>query len=289
MAKKQALGKGLSFLIPEKQVFESDPAAEEIIFINTDHISPDPEQPRRSFEEKSLKELAESIRQLGVMQPLLVVADKEGYRIVAGERRYRAAQLAGLEQLPCIVRNYSKSQLAEVSLVENIQRQDLNPMEEAAAYRRLMDEFGYTQENLSKRLGKSRPYVANTLRLLQLAPQYRRLVEEGRLSAGHARAALSLKDEALRVRLIDAVLENALSVRQTEELAKKLGEKPAATKAAPKKEAAAAAHFRDLEKQFRSSVGMPVKLSGTLNKGRLMIAYNSGDDLEQLIELLIKK
>ena len=286
MAKKQALGKGLFALMPEKPNFDIEKSGEQVVMIATSRLQPDPQQPRRVFDEAKLKELADSIGEIGVMQPLLVVETTSGdYRIVAGERRYRAACKAKLKELPCIVRKYDDARLAEISLIENIQREDLNAMEEAMAYRRLMDSFGYTQEDIAKRLGKSRPYIGNTLRLLQLPPQYSKLVSDGRLSPGHARTVLSLRTPEDQAELVSAVMTKNLSVRQAEDLAKAIaGRKPAA-----KKTNAVDANFRDLEKRFRSALGLPVKLSGSLEKGKLVVSYNSGDDLERLLELLTEE
>jgi len=224
MAKKQALGKGLGALLPEMGIQEEISNQEKVWEIPLSQIHPNPNQPRKEFNPESLAELAESIRNFGIMQPLLLMEEPDGqsYMIVAGERRFRAAALAGLEKLPCIVRQLSPSQLAEASLIENIQREDLSPLEEAEAFRSLMDSYGYTQEKLAQRLGKSRPHVANTLRLLQLAPQERKLLAEGRISAGHARALLSIADPHLRNRLLELILKEELSVRQAEAAAKKL-------------------------------------------------------------------
>ena len=220
-AKKQALGRGLSALMPDKPIFEETSPQQKIVMLPIGKLQADPDQPRQIFDEDKLSELAESIRQFGVMQPLLVTSLGDGsYRIIVGERRFRAAQMAALAELPCIISTYNESEQAEVSLIENIQRENLTAMEEAAAYRRLIDNFGYTQEQLAERLGKSRPYVANTLRLLQLAPQYQKMVEDGRLSAGHARALLSLSDSRLQARLAEEICRRNLSVRQAEALAR---------------------------------------------------------------------
>ena len=221
MAKKQALGKGLSALLPEVPSFEEKGANEQVSNITIARIEADPEQFRKNFDQEKLNELAESIREYGVMQPLLVAETPQGdYQIIAGERRYRAAMQVGLEELPCIVRQYDENQLAEISLLENIQREDLGSMEEAEAYKQLMERFAYTQEMLAKKLGKSRPHIANTVRLLQLPPQYRKLVDNGQLSAGHARVILSLDDAMSQSQIVDAILKQELSVRQAEQLAK---------------------------------------------------------------------
>ena len=284
-AKKQASGRGLSALLPERPQFGEACANEQVAYIAIERLSADPGQPRHNFDADKLAELAESIRQFGVMQPLLVTATMDGdYRIVAGERRLRAAQLAGLGELPCIIRNYQERELAEISLIENIQREDLTALEEAAAYRNLLDSFGYTQEALAERLGKSRPHIANTLRLLQLAPQYRKLLEEGKLTAGHARALLSLPDARAQGRLAEAIVSRGLSVRQAEELAKTMG-KARKTRAAG--ESPHAVYIRDLEKRFTNQLGLPVKMTGGPGHGKLVITYRSGDDLANLIDRLL--
>lgn len=283
-AKKQALGRGLSALMPDKSIFEEEHPQQKIVQLPVSQLHPDPQQPRRIFDGDKLAELAESIRNFGVMQPLLVVAEADGYRIIVGERRYRAAQLAGLNELPCMIAQLSPSEQAELSLIENIQREDLTAVEEAAAYRRLIEEFGYTQEQLAERLGKSRPHVANTMRLLQLAPQYQQLIEDGRLSAGHARVLLSLADPRQQARLAELIISQELSVRQAEQLARSWRERPAA---APRPQAAKQAHLHDLEQRFTSELGLPARLQGDLERGRLVISYRSADDLENLIEKLL--
>jgi ParB family transcriptional regulator, chromosome partitioning protein len=284
--KKQALGRGLSALLPERPQFGEEGANEQVVYLAIDRLIADPSQPRRNFDAEKLSELADSIRQFGVMQPLLVTDTVEGdYRIVAGERRLRAAQLAELSELPCIIRTYQDKELAEISLIENIQREDLTALEEASAYRRLLDSFGYTQEALASRLGKSRPHIANTLRLLQLAPQYRKLLEEGKLTAGHARAVLSLPDPRLQGRLAEAIVNRGLSVRQAEELAKSLGKVKKAHASAS--DTPYTAYIHDLEKRFTNQLGLPVKMIGSPGRGKLVISYRSSDDLANLIERLL--
>ncbi len=285
MSKKQALGRGLSALLPEIPAQEGPETQEKIQELDIDRIRPNPDQPRKHFDPESLAELAESIRLYGVMQPLLVVERDGSYVIVAGERRYRAAQLAGLEKVPCLLRELTEERLSELSLIENIQREDLNAIEEAEAFRALMDSYGYTQEKLAQRLGKSRPYVANTLRLLQLAPQERTLVTEGRLSAGHARALLGLTDLRQRADLTRRVLEEGLSVRQTEAAVKKLLEPPPAPTPRPQRQEKAV--LTDLEKQITSTIGMKAQIQGTAQRGRLVVEYRSAEDLEALLERML--
>lgn len=288
MAKKQALGRGLGALLPEIDVQEELSNQEKVRQIEIANLHPNPDQPRKDFNEERLAELAESIKTFGVMQPLLVMAEPDGetYRIVAGERRFRAAMLAGLAHVPCIVRQLTPTQLAEISLIENIQREDLNAMEEAEAYRTLMDTFGYTQEKLALRLGKSRSHVANTLRLLQLAPQERKLVLEGRISPGHARTLLSVENTRLRARLLEMILKEELSVRQAEAAVKRLlSREPDSTQAPAQRQQKAI--LADLEKQLTSSIGMKTQIHGTANRGKLVVEYRSQEDLQTLLDRIL--
>ena len=288
MAKKQALGRGLGALLPEIDVQEELSNQEKVRQIEIANLHPNPDQPRKDFNEERLAELAESIKTFGVMQPLLVMAEPDGetYKIVAGERRFRAAMLAGLAHVPCIVRQLTPSQLAEISLIENIQREDLNAIEEAEAYRTLMDTFGYTQEKLALRLGKSRSHVANTLRLLQLSPQERKLVLEGRISPGHARTLLSVEGSRLRARLLEMILKEELSVRQAEAAVKKLlgRETKSSQPPAQRREKAVLA---DLEKQLTSSIGMKTQIHGTADRGKLVVEYRSQEDLQALLDRML--
>ena len=287
MVRKQALGKGLSALLPDSTNFEQASTGEKVRLLPLADLHANPNQPRKLFDGVKLAELAESIQQYGVMQPLIVVLDPEGgYRIVAGERRFRAAQLTALHDVPCIVRKLEEKQLAELSLLENIQREDLSPLEEAAAYRDLMESHGYTQEILSERLGKSRSHLANTLRLLNLAPQERKLLEEGKISAGHARAVLSLSDPRKRADLISAILKQGLSVRQAEDLAARMKEKKSVKKAQKQRKDLLHA---DIAHAFSSQLGVKVRLEGRENRGRVVIDYNSEDDLQNIIDAILGK
>ena len=223
MAKKQALGRGLSALLPDEPAFLDGAAAEQVRQLAIDSVRPNPDQPRKLFDPEKLEELTASIRQHGVMQPLVVVEREGGYMIAAGERRWRAAQAAGLKEVPALVRQLDPRELAELSLIENLQREDLTGLEEAQAFSDLMNGHGYTQEALAERLGKSRSHVANTLRLLNLAPHEKKLLEQGKFSPGHARAILSLEENSPeRVLLVSAVIKQGLSVRQAEEQAQRL-------------------------------------------------------------------
>lgn len=284
MAKKQALGKGLSALLGgDGGDFSGFEAGERVTMLPLAELHANPEQPRRHFDEDRLAELAGSIRSHGVMQPLLVVRQEEGYLIVAGERRFRAAGMAGLQEVPCIVRRLDARELAEISLIENIQREDLGPLEEAEAYRALMDLHGYTQETLAERLGKSRPHIANTLRLLKLAPQDRKLLTEGRISAGHARALLSLADARKRAQLTAAIINQQLSVRQAEAMAARLREE----KAAPARRSEQVLH-EDIARQCSARLGLRVRVTGSQGRGRVVIDYHCEDDLQNILDAILK-
>ena len=289
MVKKQALGKGLGALLSEMDMdIASHPLDEERVReLPIFSLQPNAAQPRKAFPEEKLAELAESIKQHGIMQPLIVTPNGEDYTIVAGERRWRAAKLAGLSTVPCLVRQLEKTHQAELSLLENIQREDLTPLEEAAAYAALLENFGYTQEKLAHRLGKSRPLITNTLRLLQLLPQEREALSQGKISPGHARALLSVKEEKARGRLLALISQEHLSVRQAEEMAAKLNE-ALLPKAAPSPEAKLEKRERllikEIEKQLTAGLGLPAKLKGNREKGRLIVEYRSGDDLQNILD-----
>ena len=212
--KKPGLGRGLDALLPETNDLNNT-----VSMISITELDRNPDQPRRDFDEEALQTLADSVKEAGVLQPLLVVEQNGRYRIVAGERRFRAARLAGLDAVPCIVRDFTPEEQMEAALIENIQREDLNAMEEAAAIRQLMESCGYTQEKAAKRLGKSRPVVANMLRLLTLPEPVQALVKAGKLSAGHARVLAGLDDEAQQLALADKTVRESLSVRALEKLA----------------------------------------------------------------------
>lgn len=279
---KRGLGKGLGALIPEVGSVDR----EEIQEIAVGEIRPNPRQPRREFDPEKLSELAASIREHGVVQPILVRRTDEGYELVAGERRWRAAQTAGLDRIPAVVRSLSGAQVLEIALIENLQREDLNPLEEAEAYRRLIDEFGLNQEALAQRLGKSRPQVSNTLRLLQLPDAVRQQVSDGRLSMGHAKVLLGLEDAAEMARVADRIVEEGLSVREAErviEQAPARRRRSAGRKAPAEKDAELAA----VEGQLRERLGTPVRVVTGGVKGRIEIAFYGNEDLVRLCDLLL--
>jgi ParB family transcriptional regulator, chromosome partitioning protein len=274
--KKTGLGRGLEALLPDSGLRGS------VTEIELTQIDPNTNQPRRAFEEEALRQLADSIREAGVLQPLLVVEVNGRYRIVAGERRFRAARMAGLNSVPCIIREWTAAEQMEASLIENLQREDLNPMEEAAAVRALMDECGYTQEKASQRLGRSRPAVANLLRLLTLPAEVRDMVSGGKLSAGHARVLAGLESERLMTALARRAAGEGLSVRELEQLAAKpvraARNGPARHTLEPE--------LADLENRVREALGVRATLTGTQKRGRIVLNYYTFEELERIYKAM---
>jgi len=249
-------------------------------------IEPNRSQPRKYFDDAALEELADSIRQYGLLQPILVQKRKDYYEIIAGERRWRASMKAGLKEVPVIIRDYTDQEVMELSLIENLQREDLNPMEEARAYRRLSDEFGLTQEDIAGKVSKSRSVIANSMRLLKLETRVQEMVVKNQLTAGHARALAGLEDGEVQYSLAQQILENSLSVRETENLIKNLGKtKPERKKV--QKDASLEIIYRDIEKKLKSSLGTKVAIRSKGDKtGRLEIDFYSTEDLDRIIEKL---
>lgn len=288
---RRGLGKGLAALIPE--VVEEP--GEGVVEIEVSRIVPNRYQPRREFDEEKLEELAESIRSHGLVQPVVVRKVGEQFELVAGERRWRAAARAGLERIPAVVREMSDSELLEVALVENLQREDLNPIEEAEAYRRLMDEFGLSQEEVARRVGKSRSQVANTLRLLHLPESVREAVRRGELSRGHAKALLGVADEEVLVRLAQTVLARGLSVRETEELVRRAASGDGAGRSAGRRAAAGGVGWvngeldawrAEIEAKLMERLGTRVRISGDLERGKVEISYYGREELERVLRLV---
>jgi len=288
---KRGLGRGLSALMADVQIAPAPepgepPRAKPDQMVALDLLEPNPDQPRRQFSDEALKELADSIREKGVIQPLIVRPSKKSegsYEIVAGERRWRASQLAQQHQIPVIVRELDDTEVLEIAIVENIQRADLNAIEEAMGYRQLMDRFGHTQDKVAEALGKSRSHIANLLRLLTLPDEVQGYVRDGRLSAGHARALITTDDPATLAR---QVIYRQLSVRDTEKLAKGRGD---STGPSPRKAASAEkdADTRALEQDLSANLGMNVSIDhATDGSGRVVIAYTSLDDLDTLCGVL---
>jgi ParB family chromosome partitioning protein len=276
--KRPALGRGLSALIPDAPA----PAAQErALEVDTDLLRPNKFQPRTEMSDERLEELARSIKAQGIIQPIVVRRADSGYEIVAGERRWRAAQRAGLLKVPVVVRDIPEDRLLAVALIENIQRQDLNPIEEAHAFRRLADEFHLTQEQIAEAVGKDRSSIANTVRLLRLPQEVRGNVASGTLSMGHARALLGINDEQALLALARAVAEKNLSVRETEALIRKAQAPPE-----PRPEPATDVHTRAAEEKLRLALGTRVKIARRGKGGRLEIAFANEDELQRLYERL---
>ena len=250
-------------------------------------VEPNREQPRKTFTDESIKELADSIRQFGVIQPLLVQLKNDHYEIIAGERRWRAAKEAGLKEIPVLVREYSSQEAVEVSLIENIQREDLNPIEEAKAYRNLMTDFDLKQEDVAKRVSKSRAAVANSMRLLKLDPRVQDLVIDGKLTEGHARALLALENGDQQLSVAEEIIKNHLTVRQVEQLIRKLT-RPAVVKKTAAVDPQREAVIMDISEKLKRVLGTKVEINQiSKKKGRIEIEFYSDDDLERVYELLM--
>ncbi|HOA83643.1 MAG TPA: ParB/RepB/Spo0J family partition protein [Thermodesulfovibrio thiophilus] len=273
---KKALGKGLDALIPKKE--------DTLIEIEIERILPGTSQPRTGFNEGSLKELAQSIKEKGIIQPIVVSRVGDGtFRIIAGERRWKAAKIAGLEKIPAVIKDVSPREAVEIALIENIQREDLDPVETASAFERLLREFDITQEELSKRVGKDRATIANYLRILKLPEEAREYLKNGSLTVGHAKAILSIENPQRQLEVAKVVIKKSLSVRQTEELVKRMN-KPQAVKANTE-----IPEIKDLEDKLISELGAKVKILHKGKKGKLEIFYNSLDELDGILQRIFKK
>lgn len=283
---KKGLGGGLSNLFGDDAAasLSENGAADSITQLPLTKIERNPNQPRKKFDQQALEELAESIRLHGVITPITVRrGEKDGYyQIIAGERRWRAARLAGLKEIPAMVLEAGEGEVMELALIENLQRQDLNPIEEAEGYDRLMQQFGLTQEEVANRVVKSRSAVANALRLLGLPDEVRTMVADGKLSGGHARAVLAVSDEDKRVEAARQMV--GMSVRQAEALAKRLNKKPSVKP--PQPEAFSVDYVADVEKELESVLGRKISIQQGKNSGQLTLEYYGADDLERLIEAL---
>ncbi|MBO5500575.1 MAG: ParB/RepB/Spo0J family partition protein [Clostridia bacterium] len=281
--KRPGLGRGLDVLLPQTEEILQTVVRD----ISIDEIDPNTDQPRKEFDKEALEQLSQSIQEAGVLSPILVVENNGRYRIVAGERRYRASRLAGLSTIPCIVRNLTNVQQMEAALIENLQREDLNPIEEAMAIRSLMSECDYTQEQAAKRLGKSRPAIANALRLLNLPKPIIDMVVNGELSAGHARVLAGLESEEHQLALAKECVEQGYSVRKLEEVSK---QEPK-TAAAPKREAPVKSLSPELsafQDAIREALGAKTVLAGNEKKGKITISYNSAEELEGIFQAVSK-
>lgn len=295
--KKSGLGKGLDSLIPnkkndisaskveKKQEKENDSPKSGEIMVRINEVEPNRDQPRKDFDEDALMELADSIRQFGILQPLLVQKKKNYYEIIAGERRWRAAKLAGIKEVPIIVKDYTDQEIVEISLIENIQRENLNPIEEAMAFKRLLQEFQLKQDEVAERVSKSRTAVTNSMRLLKLSPRVQQMIIDDMISTGHARALLAIDDEEQQFILANKIFDEKLSVRETEKLVKALKN--------PKKEVKKEKReqmfiYENIEEQIKNIMGTKVSVNQKANgKGKIEIEYYSEEELERIYDLLM--
>jgi ParB family chromosome partitioning protein len=280
MAKRKALGKGLSALIPDAQNLED--ASDQFFQCPVEAIEPNPYQPRQSFSDQEMEELVRSVRQKGIVTPLLVSKVSSGYQLIAGERRWRAAQKAGLDRVPVVVREATPTESLELALIENIHRQDLNPIEEALAYSKLLEEAGVTQEVLARRLGKDRTTVTNALRLLRLPRFIQQDLMEGQLSMGHARVLAGISDSQKLGELRDAAINNALSVRQLESLARRGNQNKTGKKQLTEKDY----YFQSLADKLKQSLGTKVQIQRRGKKGKIVIYFYSDEELDRLLDYL---
>lgn len=292
---KRGLGKGLDAMIPiqdspapEKTATDKseEKGAETIVRIT--QIEPNREQPRKNFDEDALQELADSIKQFGLLQPILVQDRKTYYEIIAGERRWRAAKLAGLKEVPVIIRDYTAQEIVEISLIENIQREDLNPIEEAQAYKRLLTEFNLKQDEVAERVSKSRTAVTNSMRLLKLCDEVQQMIIDDMLSTGHARALISIEDPEQQYTIAQKVFDEKLSVRDVEKLVKNLN-KPEKPKKSVETDSSLDVVYQDVAEKLKQSLGTKVEITSKGNgAGKVEIEFYNHDDLDRIIELLSK-
>ena len=278
------LGRGLSALIPD---ISTEIDKKDIITIDLKNIYPNQDQPRRVFDEEKIKILSESIKNYGVLQPIVLKPDDKGkYMIIAGERRYRASKLARKSDIPAVIKDIPMNDILEIALIENLQREELNPIEEALAYRSLIKNYEVTQEEISEAVGKSRPHITNTLRLLNLPQKIMDMIDQGQITAGHGKALLRVNDENLQLELANKVIAEELSVRATEALAKKICEDN--IKEVPKKSKEKDVFIVDVEEKLRNIFGTKVNISKGKKKGKIEIEYYNEDDLNNIVSMLLE-
>lgn len=293
--KKTGLGKGLDSMIPvypvkpraaaEKPKEEKENKAEKLLKIT--EVEPNREQPRKKFDEDALLELADSIKQFGVLQPLLVQKRKDYYEIIAGERRWRAAKMAGLKEIPVIIKEFSDQEIVEISLIENIQREDLNPIEEAQAYKRLLTEFHLKQDEVAERVSKSRTAVTNSMRLLKLDERVQQMLIDDMLTTGHARALLAIEDPELQWKAANRIFDEKMSVRDVEKMVKSLQKDKKEKQEDRKQEDAYTYIYRDMEEKMKAILGTKVKVNhGADHRGKIEIEYYSDEELERIYDML---
>lgn len=295
MAVKKGLGKGLDSLITNKVEKPVEPkvegkvdSANGAVLMNINKVEPNREQPRKKFDEDALLELSESIKQFGVLQPLLVTERDDYYEIIAGERRWRAAKMAGVKEVPVIIKKLTEQEIMEISLIENIQREDLNPIEEAQAYKRLLTEFNLKQDEVAERVSKSRTAVTNAMRLLKLNDKVQQMLIDEMLTTGHARALLAIEDQDKQYEIAQKIFDEKLSVRDTEKLVKNIqNQKPEDITSADKIDPQLLAVYHDLEEQMKVLLGTKVHINPKNDKkGKLEIEYYSQDELDRIIDLI---
>ena len=294
MAPKRGLGKGLDSLIPNsvdtKEVVQNTETAEKPDrFVDINKLEPNREQPRKNFDQEALAELADSIKKFGLIQPILVQDRDSYYEIVAGERRWRASKLAGLKEVPVIIRKFTEQEIVEISLIENIQREDLNPIEEALAYKRLHTEFNLKQDEVADRVSKSRAAVANSMRLLKLAENVQQMVIDGEISTGHARALLAIEDENEQYRIALKVYNEKMSVRDVEKLIKNLGKPKKDNNGDSKINESVLLAYQKLEEELKDALGTKVSIVAKdteKGNGKLEIEFYSVDDLERISDIM---
>lgn len=291
MAKKSGLGKGLDLLIPnnaniktEEKTDENSTQEKAEVFVKLSQVEPNKSQPRKNFNEDSLIELSESIKQFGIIQPLLVQKKEDYYEIIAGERRWRAAKLAGLKEIPVIIREYSDEERMEIALIENLQREDLNPVEEALAYKSLIKEYNLKQDEIAEKVSKSRTAVTNSMRLLNLPEEVQNMIVDEMISSGHGRALLAIEDEKTQITIANKIFEEKLSVRETERLVKALNH-PKEKK--EKEEYTDTFIYEKFENDFKEILGSNVSIKRkSRDKGKIEIDYYSNEDLERIMDLM---
>lgn len=291
MAARRGLGKGLDSLISAEAVkpASKDESAQPETLVKITKVEPNREQPRKNFDEDSLHELADSIKQYGLLQPILVQDRKDYYEIIAGERRWRAAKIAGLKEVPVIIKNYTEQEIMEISLIENIQREDLNPIEEALAYKRLIEEFNLKQDELAERVSKSRTAIANSMRLLRLCDFVRQMIIDEKLTTGHARALISIENEDEQKRIAEKIFDEKLSVREVEKIVKQVLN-PAEKK--PEKQSVPESIkyiYEDIENKLKDKLGRKaaINTSGKNGTGKIELEFYSNDDFERLTQALL--
>jgi ParB family transcriptional regulator, chromosome partitioning protein len=280
-SKKSALGKGLGALIPEVKEAPKDNIKTGVLEVDINEIAPNEEQPRKNFDEEKLLSLSDSIKEHGIIQPIIVKKEGQYYKIIAGERRWRAARIAGLKKVPIVEKELTEKEVMEISLIENLQREDLNPVEESLAYKRLLEEFNLTQEEISKRIGKSRSAIANSLRLLNLDERVIDYLIDETISEGHGKIIAGIDDKNLQYEVAKKIIDDGLNVRQSEKLIRMLSEVKDKKKIKIKKDV----YIKDIEEKFKSVLGTKVTINKGRKKGKIEIEYYSEEDLQRIMNM----